>query len=225
MKKHQQMLLLSTLLILPLLIFGFLKIFGDNEFRLDLINPAELQVYDLKSVNCPAPAQGEVHRVPDFSFTNQSGQQVGMKDFEGKILVANFFFARCPDICVTMSSELLRVQERYKDSPDVHMLSHTVDPEHDTPAILQQYAQQYGIDTARWTLLTGDKQAIYEQARCGYFISAKPAAPQKVDFIHSDKVVLLDKQRRIRGFYSGTDREEVDRLITEIRLLQLEEQQ
>jgi protein SCO1 len=203
----------SLILLLPLATAAFLYLFADNQYGLKVLNP--------QSAECPAPtAPDTVHRVPGFALTSQQGSPITPAQLTGKVYVANFFFTRCPDICLQMSSELTRVQEMFQGRPEVHILSHTVDPGHDSVPVLQQYAARYGINPAQWTLATGSKAVIYDLARCGYFVSAKPATNDlKLDFIHSDKLVLVDKERRIRGFYSGTQREEVDRLITEIQVL------
>ncbi|MDW7691274.1 SCO family protein [Flammeovirgaceae bacterium SG7u.111] len=184
---------------------------GDNKF--------ELQVYNPQAVNCEPNLIDSVHRIPSFSLLNQGGEKVTEKDLEGKVYVADFFFSRCPNICIEMTSQLLRVQEAFENEQDLMIVSHSVDPEHDQPAVLAEYAKEKGIDSNKWQLLTGDKPAIYELARCGYFITAKPSQTLENDFIHSDHLVLVDKEKRIRGYYSGTDREEVDRLITEIHVL------
>lgn len=200
------------ILVLPASAFLFLKGFGENEFALPILNP--------ESGECPPNKVDGIHRIPAFSFINQDGQPFSDKELEGKIYVADFFFTRCPDICLTMSSELARVHEAMKKHDDVIILSHTVDPAFDSAQVLKAYAQRYGADTRQWIFVTGDKEAIYKQARCGYYISAKPATSDtELDFIHSDKLVLVDKEKRIRGYYSGTRREDVDRLITEIQVL------
>jgi protein SCO1 len=191
----------------------------------DIKNRPGLPVMNPQSDSCPAPQGDSIHRVPAFRFTAQSGQAFGSQDLQGKIYVANFFFTRCPDICLQMSSELTRVQAQFATSPDLYLVSFTVDPRHDTVAVLQQYAERYQADPKRWSFLTGDKAQLYELARCGYYIAAKPASSNlATDFIHSDKLVLVDKQGRIRGYYSGTKREEVDRLILEIQVLEKEYQ-
>ncbi|MCS7017567.1 MAG: SCO family protein [Cytophagales bacterium] len=203
---------LLLILGLPALFFLFLSTFGENQYALPILNP--------ESGECPNGKVDGIHRVPSFSFINQDGQPFSDKDLEGKIYVTDFFFTRCPDICLTMSSELARVHEAMKDHPEVVILSHTVDPDFDSAQVLKAYAQRYGADTNRWIFVTGNKAAIYEQARCGYYIAAKPATSDTaLDFIHSDKLVLVDKEKRIRGYYSGTKREDVDRLITEIQVL------
>lgn len=203
---------LTLILVLPALAFIFLRGFGENHFSLPVLNP--------ESGECRPNKVDDIHRVPPFSFINQDGQPFSDKDLEGKIYVTDFFFTRCPDICLTMSSELARVSEVMKDKPDFVILSHTVDPAYDSAQVLKSYAQRYNADPKRWIFVTGDKAAIYEQARCGYYIAAKPATSDtEIDFIHSDKFVLVDKEKRIRGYYSGTRREDVDRLITEIQVL------
>lgn len=222
MKKGTKIITLFILLGVPLIIYLIFQFSAESKYELDMINPAELKVYSMQAVNCEPNEVDGIHRIPDFSFVNQEGDTITQKDYEGKIYVADFFFATCPDICIIMTSELLRVQEKFKDNPDIKILAHTVNPEDDTPEVLKEYSKSYGADLSMWDFVTGDKDAIYEQARCGYFVVAKPEEKSEDDFIHSDKLILVDKDKRIRGFYSGTDREDVDRLITEISLLLLE---
>lgn len=229
MKKALQIGILIVLLVIPIFIFLFLHLFGQNQYRLPLISPYEemqaLQVYSPKVVNCsPSEVEG-IHRIPPFRLTNQEGQPFGHQELEGSIYVADFFFTRCPNICIEMASSMLRVQEKFKKFPQVRQVSFTVDPAYDQPEVLQEYVAKYGINTNKWTLLTGEQADIYEMARCGFFIVAKPSEERENDFIHSDKLVLVDKDKRIRGYYSGTDREDVDRLITELQVLLKEYEQ
>lgn len=204
--------ILLTVLAVPAFIILFLHGFGENKFEIPVMNPA--------SPDCKSNAVGGTHRVPPFKFTSQDRKEITEKDFEGKVYIVNFFFARCPDICPTMTSELLRAQEAFKDFPDVKMLSFSVDPAHDSVEVLKSYAEKFEVDTKFWTFVTGSKKEIYNMARCGYFISAREnSSPIAVDFVHSDKVVLIDKDKRIRGYYGGTERKEIDRLITEVQIL------
>lgn len=196
---------------IPVALFIFLKVFGKNEYRLKIFNPV--------SSDCARISEDTMHRIPNFSFVSQSGKTITQKDFEGKIYVAEFFFTRCPDICKVMTSELSRVQDIFKEYPDVKILSYSVDPLGDSVQVLKEYAEQNNIDPNFWTLLTGDKQQIYQQAQCAYFIPVQTGTDGKIDFVHSDKLILIDKEKRIRGYYSGTSRDEVDRLITEIQVL------
>lgn len=162
---------------------------------------------------------GEVHTLPDFSFTDQQGKVLTKKDVEGKVLIANFMFTRCPSICPDMSTQLKRVQEEFKANPDVLILSHTVDPEYDTVQVLDEYAQAYGAKYGKWYMLTGPKPVLYEQARAGFKLPVPQGDGGPDDFVHSDKLVLLDKKGRIRGFYSGTDPLKVDTLMIETRIV------
>jgi protein SCO1/2 len=204
--------LLILLLAIPAFLFLFLRQFGENKFALPVMNPA--------SADCsPNTAPDSVHRIPAFSFTDQDGNTLTQERLRGSVYVAEFFFTRCPDICLTMANELSRVQDAFRGNNQVKILSHSVDPEYDSVGILKEYAERYNADTQQWMFVTGDKAAIYQQARCGYFISAKEGTNENLDFIHSDKLVLVDMEGRIRGYYSGTKRTEVDRLITEIQVL------
>ncbi|GAB4333803.1 MAG: hypothetical protein OHK0038_10220 [Flammeovirgaceae bacterium] len=225
MNKPLKIIILAIVFIIPIAILMFLHLFGENKYDVPPVDleaqKASLQIYNPQSVNCPTPtSQDGVHRIPDFTFIDQDGKPFTKENLKGKVYVTDFFFTRCPDICLSMTSELLRVHDKFKNRQDFMILSHTVDPEYDSANVLRDYAQKNGIDTQKgWTFLTGEKQKIYDLAACGYFIAAKPAEPQKINFIHSDKLVLVDKNGRIRGYYSGTNREEVDRLITEAFIL------
>ncbi len=162
------------------------------------------------------------HTIPPFSFTAQTGKVVTEKDVKGKIVVADFFFTKCAGICPKMTSQLTRVQKTFKDYPDVRILSHTVDPERDDVPTLRQYADTYGADSTKWWLLTGDKKAIYDQARHGYFVTATEGDGGAEDFIHTEKFILIDPDGVIRGYYDGTDSVAVDKLMGDIVVLQIE---
>ena len=204
--------ILLTVLTIPALVIVFLHSFGENKFVIEVMNP--------QSAECKSNAVAGVHRIPAFSFVSQDGKTITNQDFEEKIYVTDFFFTRCPDICPTMTSELVRVQDAFKDRTDIKILSHSVDPLYDSVQILKEYAAKFNANPVIWTFVTGDKKEIYNMARCGYYISAREnSSPLEVDFVHSDKVVLVDKEKRIRGYYSGTNRKEIDRLITEIQIL------
>jgi protein SCO1/2 len=203
---------LLTVLAVPAFIILFLHGFGENKFEIPVMNPA--------SPDCKSNEVNGTHRIPPFKFTSQDNKEVTEKNFENTVYIVNFFFTRCPDICPAMTSELLRAQEAFKDFLDVKLLSFSVDPAHDSVQVLKNYAKKFKLDTQYWTLVTGNKKEIYNMARCGYFIAAREnSSPITVDFVHSDKVVLIDKEKRIRGYYGGTERKEIDRLITEVQIL------
>lgn len=226
MNKSLKILILSLTLLLPIGVISFLHGFGENKFkRLTLYHDLTNPEYDpgfLKANGCEGNFRDSVHHIPDFSLLNQDGKQVGAEIMKGKIIVADFFFTKCPDICITLSSELIRVQEAFENNPEVMILSHSVDPGNDTPEALHDYAERYGADTEKWIFLTGEKKELYNLIRCGYFVSANEVPTNPDSFIHTDKMVLLDKEGRIRGYYTGTERKDVDRLITEIQILKKE---
>ena len=158
------------------------------------------------------------HTIPDFAFLNQDSQRVTQETVAGKVYVTDFFFTSCPTICPKMKSQMLRVYEAFKDNPDIVLLSHSIDPAHDTVAVLKDYSERLGIETAKWHLLTGDKDSIYTIAE-QYLAAAREDAGAEGGFTHSGDFYLIDQQRRIRGHYNGTLEEDVDRLIKDIPVL------
>jgi protein SCO1 len=165
----------------------------------------------------PLPVMGpENHRVGSFSLVDQDGKTVTEDAWKNKIVVANFFFTHCPAVCPKMMYQLKRVQA-YADKKLV-IASFSVDPERDSVPRLKYYAQQSAIK-GNWSLLTGNKQQLYRFARKDLQIVATDGDGGPEDFIHSDNLVLIDKQKRIRGYYKGTDVSEVDRLIHDIAKL------
>lgn len=156
-----------------------------------------------------------------FQFVNQDSSLVTEKDVLGKIHVTDFFFTTCPTICPVMKTQMLRVYETYQDSDDFLLLSHTIDPKHDSVAVLNDYAEGLGISSNKWHLVTGEKDNIYEMAET-YMVTAEEDERAPGGFIHSGAFMLLDKQRQIRGIFDGTKEEEVDELILAIKQLQNE---
>lgn len=160
--------------------------------------------------------------VPPFAFTNQSGDEVSHYDYKGHVYVSDFFFTTCPTICPVMSSQMSRLQEKLKKADlfgEVRLLSHTVDPEHDTPEVLKDYAERLGADTAFWHFATGNKDDLYDQARYGYYMTALESDTAAGGFFHSDQFVLVDRKGHLRGYYDGTSTSEVDQLFKDIQLL------
>lgn len=157
--------------------------------------------------------------IPDFSFTNQDKQTITEKDFKNKVYVADFFFVTCPTICPIMKKNMLTVYKEFKDNPDVKILSHTIDPEHDTPEILKQYATDLGITGNMWQFVTGDREKIYDIGQKHYMVSAMEDSSQAGGYIHSGAFVLIDKDRHIRGMYDGTTQEGTDKLIKDLGVL------
>ncbi len=154
-----------------------------------------------------------------FQFVNQDSSLVSEKNVVGKIHVVDFFFTTCPTICPIMKTQMLRVYETYKAEDDFLLLSHTIDPKHDTVAVLNNYAEGLGISADKWHLMTGVKDDIYEMAET-YMVVAEEDERAPGGFIHSGAFMLLDKKRQVRGIFDGTKAEEVDKLIEAIKQLQ-----
>lgn len=162
------------------------------------------------------------HTVQPFSFINQYHDTVSEKTIENKIYVADFFFATCQSICPKMSSQLVHVQNAFKNDNNVLILSHTVNPSNDTVEVLNGYAQTYGAIKNKWHLLTGNKKTIYDMARYSYLVNALEDDGSAEGFLHSELFILVDAQKRIRGMYDGTDSVAVVKLISDIKLLKQE---
>jgi len=161
----------------------------------------------------PLPVIGTID-IP-YTFTDQQNRQIGQELFQGKIYVADFFFTSCPTICPIMKSQMLRIYEKFKDNDQFLLLSHSIDPEHDTVEVLNDYAARLAIEADSWHLVTGVKEEIYDTAfRYGLAAMEDKNAPG--GFIHSGSFTLVDRQGKIRGYYKGTEEEAVDRLIKDI---------
>lgn len=183
---------------------------------------ALLNWYEKKVQVLPIMGKTKQHRIGDFYLTNQDGQLKTTADWKDNIVIADFFFTHCPSICPKMTKSLKRIQEAFKTDTEIIISSFTVDPERDSSAQLKKYARQYNLDTRNWNLLTGDKKEIYKLARNSFMIVATDGDGGPEDFIHSENLVLVDKQKRIRGYYDGTSDTEVNQLISDIKKLQYE---
>ncbi len=164
------------------------------------------------------------HQIPDFSFVNQDSQRVTSQTLAGKIYVTDFFFTTCPTICPKMKSQMLRVYEKFKNNDQVVLLSHTIDPQHDSVAVLRDYAERLGVSSSKWQFLTGAKDSIYDIA-AQYMVSAAEDEKEPGGFVHSGAFILVDTERHVRGIYDGTNPDQVDQLIRDIPLLLAEKSQ
>lgn len=162
------------------------------------------------------------HRIGDFSLTNQNNKNISHLDYDDHIYVADFFFTTCPSICPIMTENMVYLQSLVNDLTEVKLLSFSVTPEIDTPEVLKAYAQQKGINDSRWNLLTGDKKEIYKLARQSYLVVQEDGNGDEHDMIHTENFVLIDKQRRIRGYYDGTQREDMEQIRADIDILRQE---
>ena len=162
------------------------------------------------------------HKIADFSLMNQNGKIITHKDYENKIYVADFFFTTCQTICPIMTDHMKEIQNRLQQDNEVLLLSHSVTPKIDSVARLKKYAISKGVDDTKWNLVTGDKKHIYDLARKSYLAAKSDGDGGKYDMVHTENFVLVDKKKRIRGFYDGTNPEDIDRLLEDIDLLKLE---
>lgn len=160
------------------------------------------------------------HSIKPFRFINQDGKVITDKDYEGKIYVADYFFATCQTICPKMATELQRVQDKFAYTKGlVQILSHTVNPENDSVPVLKTYSNMVHADNAIWNFVTGDKKHLYEMARESYLVNAMEGDGGPDDFIHSEFFILVDKEKHIRGIYDGTDIKAVNELLDDIKVL------
>ncbi len=159
------------------------------------------------------------HTIAPFQFVDQDSAIITNATFQDKIYVADFFFTSCRTICPIMKTQMVRVYEATKEMPDVLLLSHTIDPEYDTVALLHDFAERLGVESRRWHFVTGAKDSIYKIAQTSYFATAMEDKSEPDGFIHSGAFLLIDKKGRIRGKYDGTKEEDVNRLIIEIKKL------
>ena len=162
------------------------------------------------------------HRISDFTLINQNGEAITKEDFEGKIYVADFFFTRCQTICPIMAVNMKDLQEEFKNDPDLKFLSHSVTPVMDSVPVLRAYADKNEAIDGKWEITTGDKRHIYELARKSYFAVLDEGDGGDQDFIHTEQFILVDQKGQIRGFYDGTEKEEMQRIIDDISILKRE---
>jgi protein SCO1/2 len=194
--------------------FAYLMI-TDNK-TLPIYNPSDLNP---KLVDESVQGVTKLHRVENFNLIDQEGKTVTEENFKDKIYITDFFFVTCPTICPKMTKQMKRVYDEFNDNPDILFLSHTVMPEKDSVPVLNEYASELNINNSKWKFVTGDKKDIYNLARKTYFAAITEGDGGVDDFIHTENFILVDKEKRLRGFYDGTSEKDVNRLISDIYTL------
>ena len=189
------------------------------EKRLPIYNPSDVNP---KLVDENLVHIRRNHKVAPFELINQNGDIITQNDYKGKIYVADFFFTRCMTICPVMTNNIGKLQEVFKNDDDIKFLSLSVTPVIDSVSVLREYADKKGVIDAKWNITTGDKKHIYALARKSYFTVLDEGDGGLQDFIHTENFVLVDKKQQIRGYYDGTDNADIERLITDIKILQNE---
>lgn len=193
-------------------------------FYFILKEPKVLPIYQPAQVNpelvdSTIQYQRKYHKIADFKLVNQNGDTITQKDYEDKIYVADFFFTTCQTICPIMTDHMKQIQEELKADSEVMLLSHSVTPQIDSVGQLKKYALEKGVDDSKWNLVTGDKKQIYELARKSYLAVKTIGDGGDFDMIHTENFMLIDKDKQIRGFYDGTNPEDIDKLLEDLKIL------
>ena len=204
-------LILLVIAITLLLWYQLTKVEG--EFELPIFTPADLR----PTLVHPSLIGKTTHKIPNFSFTNQFGNIVSHEDVQNKVYVANFFFTSCPSICIDLTNNLKIVQNAFDN--EILILSHSVDPEIDSVERLMKYQIINEINGSNWFLLRGNIDEIIKMAQLGYFAIASVDNHVENSLIHTENIVLVDDQQRIRGVYNGTSELEMSYLIDDIKRL------
>ena len=189
------------------------------EKKLKIYSPAD---FNPRLVDFSIKHITKKHIIADFELTNQNGETITNKDYQDKIYVADFFFTRCQTICISMAYNMSELQDFYEEDSDIMFLSHSVTPTIDSVSVLRKYANRKGVIDGKWNVVTGSKKHIYELARKSYFAVLDEGNGDENDFIHTENFVLIDKERRIRGSYDGTEEEDMIKLKSDIVLLKEE---
>jgi protein SCO1/2 len=213
--------ILVLVLIVPGFLYYLLTAEGKNRYKpLPIFGPKLLAKtpHRVKDKNIPDTL---FHTLPDFNLTDQNGNKVSLKTFDNKIFIVNFFYTHCPGVCKLMNDNVSQLASNYAKNKMVYFASVTVDPKRDSTGVLKKYADNFKPGSAKWLFLTGDTSTIYNLARKGFLVNALQTGND--DFIYSDKLVLIDEDKRIRGYYTGASTDDINRLNDEIKVLVSEE--
>lgn len=217
----KKIIILALILALPGFLYYLLTAKGKNHYNpLSYYGPKQLAKTShlVKGKSIPDTIY---HSIPDFNLTNQDGKPVSLKTFNNKIMVVNFFYTNCPTICNQVNQNISKLTAEYAPNKITRFVTITVDPQRDSAPVLKQYAKKFNADANKWLFLTGDTSTIYSLARQGFLVNALDAG--NGDFIYSDKIMLIDESRHIRGYYSGTSDDDITRLDNEIKVQITEE--
>ncbi|WP_336066538.1 SCO family protein [Mesoflavibacter sp. CH_XMU1404-2] len=189
------------------------------EKPLPIYQPADVST---ELVDSTIQHQIKYHKIADFSLINQNGDTITQDNYKNKIYVADFFFTTCQTICPIMTDNMVDIQKEIKNDDEVMLLSHSVTPKIDSVAQLKRYAIKKGVIDSKWNLVTGDKGQIYRLARKSYLAVKDDGMPDDYGMVHTENFMLIDKKRQIRGYYDGTKKEEIQRLLKDIKTLKKE---
>jgi protein SCO1/2 len=217
----KKVLILVMILALPGFLYYLLNAKGKNRYKpLPYFGPKVLSGTSHKFHGEVIP-DTTYHKLPDFKLIDQNGDTVTSKSLGDKIFIANFFYTNCPSVCNTINKNVKALLNDYAKNKMFCFVSITVDPERDSVAALNKYAQNFKPPGIQWLFLTGDTATIYPLARKGFLVDAVKVSDN--DFIYSDKLILIDKQKHVRGYYSGTSTKDITKLNDEIKVMIAEE--
>ena len=219
----KKIIILVILLAVPGLLYYLLQEKGKNRYHpLGIFGPKQVAAtfHTKRGKQIPDTIY---HTVRDFKLTDQDGENFSFPADSQRITVVNFFFSRCPSFCSIMNTEMGRVASQYSKNSMLRFISITVDPDFDTPGVLKAYSAKYNLPKGKWQFLTGPQDSIFQLARQDFLVDAIRDSTQANNFIHSPMLILLDPQKRIRGYYNSTNKEQVNKLSDEIKVLITEE--
>ena len=211
------------------IVFGIISIIIISIFYSILNVEKPLPIYQpamvsTELVDSTIQHQIKYHKIADFSLINQNGDTITQETYKDKIYVADFFFTTCQTICPIMTDNMVDIQKEIKNDEEVMLLSHSVTPQIDSVAQLKRYAIKKGVIDSKWNLVTGDKGEIYRLARKSYLAVKDDGMPDDYGMVHTENFMLIDKKRQIRGYYDGTKKDEIKRLLKDLKTLKKEYQ-
>lgn len=219
----KKLIILVTLLAVPGFLYYLLTEKGKNRYHpLGIFGPKHLSG-TFHTKRGKQIADTVYHTIRPFQLQDQDNRPASFPADTTRITVVNFFFTRCTSFCLSMNKEMDRVSRQYASNRLLQFYSISVDPEHDTPEVLKKYAEQFTGRNPRWQFLSGKKDSIYRLCREDFLVDALKDTTRQNNFIHSPMLILVDPQRRIRGYYDSASKEQVDRLSDEIKVLIAEE--
>ena len=205
--------------ILSLIIISIIYNVNDVYKPLPIYQPA---MVNAEMVDSTIQYVKKYHKIANFSLTDQNGETITQDTYKDKIYIADFFFTTCQTICPIMTDHMAEIQKEILNDDEVMLLSHSVTPKIDSVAQLKKYALKKGVNDKKWHLVTGDKKQIYALARKSYLAVKTDGNGDEYDMIHTENFMLIDKKRRIRGYYDGTNPEDISRLLDDLKILKKE---
>lgn len=208
---------MKSYIILPLYLLLSVFISCSNNKKLPIYGDREAKI--TKAADGSEQIDTIYKTIPSFSFYNQDSVLITSDTFKDKVYVADFFFTSCSTICPVMHRNMKTLFDAYKSNPEVMFLSHTIDFKYDKPSILKKYAQKLGVDDGKWQFVWGTKDRIYAIAEQDYLVAVGEDSSERDGYIHQGWLVLIDKEKRIRGAYDGTKTEQTEQLKKDIAIL------